>query len=363
MGPGQLSPLAVTHFVQRVIRVLNPPPDPEPDEAAAHEGRSLSFSLTADSVILAGSLPRLEGEAVIAAIDAFAERLRSEADHVPASARRADGLVALVNAAHATGSIPSRGGLPVSVSVTLDSTAVGDQVVDHLPWAHPHGRGAAVLRVRRAGHPDRDRDRALPRHGRGVPRSRRAGRWRRRTPHPDRPGSPCRPPRHCESRNWPRPCWGRGSRWPSVALPGPRPRLSVGRWRSGTGDASSPAVASPRRRARRTTSRTGRPRATLTYPIWRSFVGRTIARSTWDSGPSCRHPATIRFPDPSPEPHPEPHGPPTTAPRGPSRGRPEHAGGCEATVPTGRRPSPASTTSTSPWSSSPARLSSTCPSS
>jgi hypothetical protein len=32
-------------------------------------------------------------------VDAFAERLRSEADHVPAAARRADGLVALVNAA------------------------------------------------------------------------------------------------------------------------------------------------------------------------------------------------------------------------------------------------------------------------
>ena len=79
-------------------------------------------------MILSGNLPRLEGEAVIAAIDAFAERMRSEADHVPASARRADGLVALVNAGHASGSIPSRGGLPVSVSVTLDSTSLGDQL-------------------------------------------------------------------------------------------------------------------------------------------------------------------------------------------------------------------------------------------
>jgi hypothetical protein len=37
-------------------------------------------------------------------------------------------LVALVNAAHASGQIPTRGGLPVSVSVTLESTALGDQV-------------------------------------------------------------------------------------------------------------------------------------------------------------------------------------------------------------------------------------------
>ena len=145
LGPwwGQLSPVAVAQFVARVIRALDPPTDPEPDEAAAHESRSLSFALTSDSVILAGVLPRLEGEAVIAAIDAFAERLRSEADHVPASARRADGLVALVNAAHATDSLPTRGGLPVSVSVTLDSTTLGDQV-----WTTSRGHTLTAAEAR-----------------------------------------------------------------------------------------------------------------------------------------------------------------------------------------------------------------------
>jgi hypothetical protein len=125
---GAAVPQAVAAFVARVARILHPPPDPDPDETGAYEARSLSFALTGDAVILAGVLPRLEGEAVIAAVEAFAERLRCEADHVPASARRADGLVALVNTAHATGSIPTRGGLPVSVSVTLDSTALDDQV-------------------------------------------------------------------------------------------------------------------------------------------------------------------------------------------------------------------------------------------
>jgi hypothetical protein len=125
---GQLSPQAVAAFVARVIRVLHPPPDPDPDEVGGYEARSVSFAVTGDAVILSGVLPRLEGEAVIAAVEAFAERMRTEADHVPASARRADGLVALVNAAHATGSLPSRGGLPVSVSVTLDTTALGDRV-------------------------------------------------------------------------------------------------------------------------------------------------------------------------------------------------------------------------------------------
>ena len=149
LGPwwGQMSPLAVAHFVARVIRVLTPPSDPEAGEADAHESRSLSFALTSDSVILSGVLPRLEGEAVIAAVEAFAERLRSEADHVPASARRADGLVALVNAAHASGSIPSRGGLPVSVSVTLDIHRPGGSGVDHLPGAHPDRRGGPVHRL------------------------------------------------------------------------------------------------------------------------------------------------------------------------------------------------------------------------
>ena len=103
----------------------------------------MSFALTADSVVLSGVLPRLEGEAVIAAVEAFAERLRSEADHVPASARRADGLVALVNAAHASGSIPTRGGLPVCVSVTLESTCPRRSGVDDVPRPHPHRRRAA----------------------------------------------------------------------------------------------------------------------------------------------------------------------------------------------------------------------------
>ena len=82
---------------------------------------------------------------MIAAVEAFAERLRSEADHVPASARRADGLVALVNAAHASGWIPTRGGLPVSVSVTLESTALGDRV-----WSTSRGR---TLTAPRPGSP------------------------------------------------------------------------------------------------------------------------------------------------------------------------------------------------------------------
>jgi hypothetical protein len=125
---GQLTPSGVARFVASVIQVLHPPPDPSPDEVDAHETRTLSFAFLADSVVLTGSLPRIEGELVIAAIDAVAERLRSSADHVPPGARRADALVELVNSAHAAGVLPTRGGLPVSLSVTLRTTDTGDQV-------------------------------------------------------------------------------------------------------------------------------------------------------------------------------------------------------------------------------------------
>ncbi len=91
----------------------------------AYASRGLSFALTRDAVIISGELPRLEGELVVAALDAYAEKLRTAADDVPASARRADALVELVSTAHASGSLPTRGGLPVSVTVTLDHTALG----------------------------------------------------------------------------------------------------------------------------------------------------------------------------------------------------------------------------------------------
>ncbi len=126
---GRWSPSAIARFVRAADRLLHPRAgDPEPNEADAYASRGLSFAITSDSVILSGELPRLEGEIVIAAIDAFAEKLRSTAEHVPASARRADALVELVNAAHASGALPTRGGLPVALTVTLDHTSCGDPI-------------------------------------------------------------------------------------------------------------------------------------------------------------------------------------------------------------------------------------------
>jgi hypothetical protein len=125
---GRHSPESLGRFVQSVIRMLHPPPDPEPNEGDAYAARALSFAVLGDCVVLTGSLPRLEGEAVMAAVDAWAERLRSAADDVPAAARRMDGLVALVNLAAAADGLPNRGGLPVALTVTLDQTPAGDAV-------------------------------------------------------------------------------------------------------------------------------------------------------------------------------------------------------------------------------------------
>ena len=143
---GRWSPHEVGRFVAAAVRLLHPPDDPDPGEADAYESRYLSFALTRDSVLLSGELPRVEGEALIAAIDALAERLRSTADHVPAGARRADALIGLVEAAHARDALPARGGLPVALSVGLDVTPAGDPV-----WATSRGRLLTGAEARWAG--------------------------------------------------------------------------------------------------------------------------------------------------------------------------------------------------------------------
>jgi hypothetical protein len=126
---GRVSPAGVARFIDAADRLLHPPADPTPGEADAYQSRDLSFSLLGDTVLIAGVLPRVEGELVMAAIDAIAETLRSEADHVPPGARRADALVQLVNTAHGADTLPTRGGLPVALTVTLQHTAVGDPLM------------------------------------------------------------------------------------------------------------------------------------------------------------------------------------------------------------------------------------------
>ena len=160
---GRWSPAAITRFVRAADRLLHPrAEDPEPNEADAYATRGLSFAITSDSVILSGELPRLEGELVMAAIDAFAEKLRSTAEHVPASARRADALVELVNAAHAAGALPDEGRAPGRADRHLGPHQLWGPDLEHQPRAPAHRGGGAVLCVRRGHH-----TRAVRHHRRG----------------------------------------------------------------------------------------------------------------------------------------------------------------------------------------------------
>ena len=286
---GRWSPSAITRFVRAADRLLHPrAEDPEPSEADAYATRGLSFAITSDSVILSGELPRLEGELVMAAIDAFAEKLRSTVEHVPASARRADALVALVNAAHAAGALPTRGGLPVALTVTLDHTSFGDPI-----WSTSRGHllteaearftacDAAITPVlfdTTSGHsgtaeghvrtrlricsPRRDAHGATGGRGGGPGRLGRPQTWPR--------GSPPSRPR----------CSTHGSRWPSGGPSAPPPPPSGGPWRPATRDASSPGAAWPPRRAKFITSPSGRRVAARTPRIWSSSVGHIIVRWT-----------------------------------------------------------------------------------
>ena len=282
----------------------------------------MSFAVTGDAVILSGVLPRVEGEAVIAAVEAFAERLRSEADHVPASARRADGLVALVNAAHATGSIPTRGGLPVSVSVTLDTTVLGDPV-----WTTSRGHTLTEAEARftacdalvtpividTGNCPDTVADLVAAVGSPGRARN----------------GSPISAAVRIAAL--------------ATTLLGTRIPLAVGRTARTATPAQRRALAARDQgciipgcaipaEACQThhVAGLGRRRAigpppNLALLCWAHH--RQVDLGMWTIEPATG-PAT-RCPDPNPEHHPEPPGPPTTTHPGPSPAPPEPAGDCE----------------------------------
>lgn len=260
---GHWSPGMISRFVTAADRLLHPGPDPSSAEVEAHAARSLSFAVTSDSVILTGELPRVEGELVMAAIESVAETLRSTADHRPATARRADALVQLVNDAHAADLLPTRGGLPVALTVTLDRTATGDAI-----WQTSRGHLLTQAEVRWAGC-----DATITPVGiRSL-------------------DSPQDEASHTVARVEALAASMFGARvpWMWVARSARRRRPSDVPWPPGIGAASSPAVTSRRRRARPTTSRNG-PRVGIrtsrTSPC--CCAGRTTARSTCASGRSSR---------------------------------------------------------------------------
>ncbi|MFN8126567.1 MAG: DUF222 domain-containing protein [Candidatus Nanopelagicales bacterium] len=116
---GSLSVSGVKVLVARALDLLNPD-DRDTAEQTDYDRRSVVFTTHAGMTMITADLPGLEGAAVIAALDAVAESLRSEADRLTKAQRRADALITLVNRAAAHGDLPTTAaGLPVAVTVTV----------------------------------------------------------------------------------------------------------------------------------------------------------------------------------------------------------------------------------------------------
>lgn len=88
-------------------------------ERFAYNRRYLTHSVYAENVLIEARMPLLEGRALLAAVDAHAEKLRTEGDRLTKAQRRADGLANLVATAAASGTTPATGGLPAAVTVTI----------------------------------------------------------------------------------------------------------------------------------------------------------------------------------------------------------------------------------------------------
>ena len=96
----------------------------------AAEGRAVASGIGGSGIATA-DLPGVEGEAVMAALDAIADSLRVAGDRATAAQRRADALITLVNRAATQGEVPAtRSGLPVATTITIGVTEA-DRVATH----------------------------------------------------------------------------------------------------------------------------------------------------------------------------------------------------------------------------------------
>lgn len=123
-----LSVRAVKVVVAHALDMLHPD-DRDAAEQSEYDRRTVVSTTHGGMIMITADLPGLEGEAVMAAINAVAESLRLSDDRLTAGQRRADALITLVNRAAACGDIPATaGGLPVGVTVTMGA-AEADRVL------------------------------------------------------------------------------------------------------------------------------------------------------------------------------------------------------------------------------------------
>lgn len=119
---GELPSLTVRGVKLVVAHVLDlvRPDDRDTAEQSDYDRRRVVVTTHGGMTMIAADLPDLEGEAVMAALDAVAESLRVAGDRLTKAQRRADALITLVNRSSADGGVPATaGGLPVGVTVTM----------------------------------------------------------------------------------------------------------------------------------------------------------------------------------------------------------------------------------------------------
>ena len=115
----QLSVRSVKVLLSRTLDLLHPN-DTAAREQTEWDRRSLGATTHGGMTMITADLPGLEGQAVMAALDALADSLQVAGDRSTAAQRRADALITLVNRAAAHNDLPAtRSGLPVATTITV----------------------------------------------------------------------------------------------------------------------------------------------------------------------------------------------------------------------------------------------------
>ncbi len=155
----RLSVAGVRVVARRFLDLLHPH-DRDAQEQTDWDRRTVTFSQHGGMVTVVGEFPRLEGEAIVTALQAVAQSLRTAGDSRHAGQRRADALITLVNRAASRGDLPAtRSGLPVATTITVgvseaDRVAAGQSREGITDLAHDVGAGTdpGALAVTGHGH-------------------------------------------------------------------------------------------------------------------------------------------------------------------------------------------------------------------
>ncbi len=133
-----LSARETRRLVEIVVDQLAPK-DPEAADRTHYAARHLSWTGIDGGLTFQGFLPTLEASAFKAAIEAMAESLRVAGDGVRVGQRRADALAAVIAKAAAHG-LPTGGGLPAAVTLTV-SLSEAERIATGNPAAYGRGGG------------------------------------------------------------------------------------------------------------------------------------------------------------------------------------------------------------------------------